>query len=534
MGKSRFYTAAGAAGAVCLFLLFLGDAHLWGVELHRILFFGGLYLAVIPAARTSVGLFCEERRNQTLELLYLTGMGPGQLFTGKLLGGVLIASGDLLALVPFLAVPFLSGGLSLDLFWATFACFPVLLGFTVAVGVLASVVSRDDGAALTIAVLLGGGICVAAPLPYMMGMAVAGHPPFSSHWLCLSPAYAPYLVERNFAGGGLEMFWLTAGATAGWALLGLGLAAGLLRVNWRQETLDATGTGWRGRWQSWVHGSPAWRDSLRKRLLSGSPFQWLTEQDRRPVLMAWGLIGTTALFWLLGWAAWPRVWPSPMNLYLTAIVLVLGTGRIAAYAASRRMALDRRDGSLELLLTTSLQPEEITQGQSAALRAQFRPVRWTVFGLCLLMMLAGFLTRPWNGYAAYTYMVIWSFLLGATFYQGRDTAERAMWIALNTGRSNFAFSNFHRGGWWWYWMIFNARNFWGGLTQAGLFPSGSRVELFSVTAIAIVILVVVVTNACVTPQSKKLLIMHMRSVARQPLPDRSDPRLRKWDGRSPL
>src|SRR5579863_2036786 len=115
-GKSRFKMAALGALIVCCYLLLglLAGGYSGGAQLHFILFYACLFLAVVPPARICVGLFSEERRNQTLELLYLTGMGSGELFLGKLLGGVLIASGDLLALVPFLAVPFLSGGVSLD------------------------------------------------------------------------------------------------------------------------------------------------------------------------------------------------------------------------------------------------------------------------------------------------------------------------------------------------------------------------------------------------------------------------------------
>jgi len=425
------------AGLVCLFLLLgLMDAFsFWGNALFQALFYGGLYLAVIPPARISVGLFCEERRNQTLELLYLTGMGPGELFAGKLVGGVLIASGDLLALIPFMAVPFLSGGWSLDLFWASIACFPVLLLFTVAVGVLASVLSRDDGAALAVAVLLASAVCLALPLPYNLGREVAGAPPFSSDWLCLSPAYGPYLVAHNFAGAKPGTFWMAAGATVAWALAGLGLAAVLLRRTWRREIERTAPGGWRLKWDSWMHGSAGWRARLRERLLRGdegwrkaesaptwqaalrdyqqaqgletadgqsswtaalrgqpwpgNTFQWLAEQDRRPALLAWAVVCGTVLLWLLGWCAWPRAWPSPVNLCLTALLLASVTGIIRTYAAAKTIGVARREGSLELLLTTPLRPDEIVEGQAAALRAQFRPVRLALLGLFALMMLGG-------------------------------------------------------------------------------------------------------------------------------------------------
>jgi hypothetical protein len=491
-------------------------------------------MAVIPAARISVGLFSEERRNQTLELLYLTGMGPGELFIGKLLGGMLVCSGDLLALTPFLAMPFLSGGLSLDLYWATLACFPVLLAFTVAVGLLASVVSRDDGAAFAVAVILGGLACLAIPLPYMIGLAVTGAAPFSSHWLCLSPAYGPYLVEKKFLGAGRGAFWMTEGMTLIWTLAGLTLAAAFWRRNWRKEIARTARTGLSAKWHSWLQGSATWRTTLRDRLLRRNPFQWLAEQDRRPVLVAWALIGGVAALWLLGWCAWPRAWASPVNFYLTALILVAGTRLNITYAAARQTTIERRQGSLELLLTTPLQPVEIVNGQSEAVRAQFRPVRLTVAALCLVMMLGGFLTRDWTIRAIITYVFIWFFFLGWCLYQSRETVPRAMWVALNTGRSTYAIFQYHRGNYWWISILINGRSLWGGLTGARNFPSGTAVELVVVICFSMFAFLMVAAFDYVEPEAGQLLIKDMRDIARQPIPDRNDPRFKKWRGRGRL
>lgn len=139
--RSRLMIALGGTLLVSLFFLFslVMGPKIIGKNLHQFLFYAGLYLAVIPPLTISVALFSEERRNQTLELLYLSGIGSGELFVGKLLGGVLNASSDLLALCPFLAIPFFSGGLSLDLYLATVACFPTLLIFIVTAGLLTSV-----------------------------------------------------------------------------------------------------------------------------------------------------------------------------------------------------------------------------------------------------------------------------------------------------------------------------------------------------------------------------------------------------------
>ena len=75
--KSRSRVARLGVLGVSLFMLFgSGTGRTsWGGTLHFYLFLAGLYLAVGPALQISVGLFAEERRQQTLELLYLTGMG---------------------------------------------------------------------------------------------------------------------------------------------------------------------------------------------------------------------------------------------------------------------------------------------------------------------------------------------------------------------------------------------------------------------------------------------------------------------------
>lgn len=541
--KSRFKWAASGAGIVIFFLLLsllTGDSHV-GSTLHIILFYGGLYLAVIPPARICAGLFCEERRNQTLELLYLTGMGSGELFLGKLLGGILIASGDLLAIVPFLAVPFLCGGVSLDLFLATVGCFPVVLLFIVAIGVLASVICRDEGAALACAVVMCGVACLALPLPYFLGKVVAGVPPFGSRWLCLSPGYGPYLVAKHFAGEQPRVFWLASVTTLTWAVAGICAAAVILDRNWRQEIVRNAPQGWRGGWDRWLHGSADWRSTLRLRVLASNPFQWLAEQDRPPLLLAWAWVGGITVIWLMGWGAWPHVWPSPVNFFITALLLVFGVSRIIAYASARRIGLDRRDGVLELLLTTPLSPEHIVEGQSAAIVGQFRPVRLTVLALCMLMMAGGFLTRSWGRNAIISYVLIWCFFFGWCFTNQKRAALLPMWIALNTGRPASAVFRLQQNGWYWFSILFNLRNLMRGLVFAGGFPSGSAQELFLVGLVSILTCVYFCATYFFpgigpTDQIRQLLLADMRLIARQPVPEPRDPRFKKWNvrGRLPM
>ena len=204
------------------------------------------------------------------------------------------------------------------------------------------------------------------------------------------------MVGRNFAGFSVSDFWAWTLVTWTWTVAGLALAAVTLKRNWRRDLERAVVEGWRGKWEAFLHGSAEWRESLRRRVLAANAYQWLVEQDRRPVLQAWGFMASVCAFWLLGRRAWPQLWPSTVNLFTTAIVLLTGIDVLAAHAAARRMAADRRDGALELLLTTVLSPGEMLTGQRAALRHQFRPVKCGLFGLLVGMGLAGLLTRHWT------------------------------------------------------------------------------------------------------------------------------------------
>lgn len=537
--KSRFRVALYGVmiSALFLWISFVGGSAGSGGQLHHLLFFAGLYLAIAPPIRISAGLFSEERRNQTLELLFLTGMNSGELFIEKLLGGMLVASADLLALAPAMAMPFLTGGISLDLYLATLACLPALFVFVVAVGVFSSVMFKDDGLAIIFMVALAGCICLAAPIPYCLGGALSGAAPFSARWLCLSPAYAPYLVVNNFGSAGPREYWVAALAILAWSGLCLGTACYLLNRNWRSEVRGAARSKWQGSFQTWVHGGQSWRVSLRRRLLPANPYHWLTEQDRRPVLTGYGSIGLICVLWLIGWRTWPQAWPSTANFFVTAMVLIAMVNWLKLFTAARRIATDRRDGILELLLTTSLSPQEIVEGEVAALSAAFRPLQFVAFALCVLMMAGGFAARPWwNTRAAIEYIAVWCVLCAWSLKDSTVSVLRVMWAALNTGRPAYSVFRWAGRRWIWIWALYMLRDLFtsgfGGPTPG--FPTGSIVEFAMVCTIGIPMGVFYYLWLAAQPDIerdlRRRLTMEMRLIAIEPLPDPHDPAFKKWDG----
>jgi hypothetical protein len=513
-----------------LFGVFTGSSS-WGLTLHYYLFLAGLWLAAGPAVRTSVGLFAEERRQQTLELLYLTGMGSGELFVGKLLGGVLVSSGQLLALAPLVAVPFLSGGLSFNLFVATVACLPTVFILMLSLGSLASALCRQEGTALLVTIVFVCAAGLALPLPYNLGFWLTGAAPFDKSWLRLSLALGPWMVAKNFAGFRVSDFWVWTASMWGLSAGCLAMAAVILKRNWRRDLEGAGRAGWQARWEKFVIGGAARRAYLRRRLLAVNAYQWLAQQDRRPVFLLWVFIALVCAFWLLGWCLWRRSWVSLLNFYTTAAILLAGCDLLIAHAAARRMTADRQDGALELLLTTPLRPEEMLAGQKAALREQCAPVKRSLLGLLALMVLAGFLAHDLTIQGMVSYLAVWCvFFLWCCRSAGRS-APRAMWVAANCGRPLYGI--FRSGGalnqagriYW----LFIVGNWVGALGKgARSFPSGSTTEMIVVVAVVVWVLVFMFAvrnspNAMVEP-----LIAQLRSIAQEPLPELNDPRFKAW------
>src|SRR5437899_12130192 len=92
-----------AALAVAGCMLYVWIAGIRGDYSGRILEQGlwlvSLYL-VLKAPMLTAGVLAEERRNQTLGLLFLSGLGAAEVFASKFLSSALIAFTDLLAIFP--------------------------------------------------------------------------------------------------------------------------------------------------------------------------------------------------------------------------------------------------------------------------------------------------------------------------------------------------------------------------------------------------------------------------------------------------
>jgi len=99
--QGRLKVAGLAVGGSFLFL-FLGvptNSNGLGRSLEQVLWLAGLY-SILRVPMLTAGALAEERRNQTLGLLFLSGLGAGEVFASKFLSSALVAFTNLLALFP--------------------------------------------------------------------------------------------------------------------------------------------------------------------------------------------------------------------------------------------------------------------------------------------------------------------------------------------------------------------------------------------------------------------------------------------------
>src|SRR6185436_12308033 len=92
--RSRLRLAAICAAGTLVFALMaaVSDSRREGRNLHQLFCLVGLYL-VVQAPRLTEGVCARERREQTLGLLFLSGLSVGEVFISKFLSAVLVEIG---------------------------------------------------------------------------------------------------------------------------------------------------------------------------------------------------------------------------------------------------------------------------------------------------------------------------------------------------------------------------------------------------------------------------------------------------------
>ncbi len=360
----------------------------------------GVYLTAEAISR--------ERQDGTLGFLFLSHLTGWDVVLGKLAAHATQAFYGLLATMPILALPFLSGGVSAGEFWWAMLVLVNTLFFATSLGLMISAAGsepRSTRNAATWVVLL----CWVGLPALANALPVLGTPAAAAVWLPrLSPLTA---LGLNPAGPG----GVNPGAAAALAIshleawLFLAAAAWLTARVWRERPPGRTGRRWWNWWRNFHLGSPRVRTARRRRLVERGAFYWLFARRRWKPVGPLALVGLAlAALAIAWWGEGGAAPPLGVAMLLGFTLHVLLKFWIAGEAASV-LVQHRREGTFELLLSTPLTVRDILSGQFRALRWQFGPA---VLATALLT-------------AAYPLM--WS-LLDPDWH--RDTAEVAVPIAL--------------------------------------------------------------------------------------------------------
>ncbi len=360
-----------------------------------------IYALVAGAVRTADSI-AEEKRENTLGLLFLTDLKGWDILSGKLISTSVNCFSGLLALLPLLAIPMIMGGVPWDEFLRVALNLVNTLFLSISWGFVISAVFRSS--AVTVSLALGTAFLFGVGLPILsvylieeLKLRGAG-----SALFFLTPTHSQLFAHGNPGPGApTNHYWLSLGTHHLMAWLYLWAAIHFLPRFWQDVPKSGRAERWREKLRGWRFGEGRTKAQFRTRLLGQSPLYWLANRERvsSPGLML-GMLGVMA-----GAAAFGVVNPGVDVAVATWLGgLAIAHGMLAfrmAMAASNRLGEDRRSGALELLLGTELSIQEILRGHWMALRRQFfGPVMMVVFcglvGAALLLLSASLDMRVGN------------------------------------------------------------------------------------------------------------------------------------------
>jgi ABC-type Na+ efflux pump permease subunit len=394
------------------------------------------------------GIWCSsdslsrEKREGTLGLLFLTDLRGYDVVLGKLAATSITALQAVLAVVPMLAIPLLLGGITLGDVARTSLVTLNALFLSVAVGLCASALTRSVRAAssltllimLTLTALLPGlGAWLQFVRQYNYAQMVLSMP---------SPGFTYFLSFETQYRLHTNWYWISLATSHALGWLALGIASLVAPHTWQDRPAGNRRLSLHQKWQLWTLGDSAERAEFRGRLLEINPFFWLASRVRTRAAHPWLVLALIGCGWGFGYAKFREDWLNEGVYIVTGILLGLLMKGWVAGEASRQMAEERQNGTLELLLSTPLRIEEILRGQWLALCRQFL---WPVGVVVAVLLLLFQATLGEVSTGSFQERRMWAAIwLGGTFMFVLDLLALywvGMWDGLTAKNAQKAASN---------------------------------------------------------------------------------------------
>lgn len=380
----------------------------------------------------------EEKRDGTLGLLFLTDLRGWDIVLGKLVARSLAAFYGMMALTPVLTIPLLMGGVVGSEVARVVLALLSALFFSLCIGVLSSALSTKASGAMTLTLVLTMGVAIGMPLSgaaYTYSLNLSEPPKF---FLVCSPGFALFAASETVFLAESTGFWTSIASALGLGVSALVLASVVLPNAWQDRAASPTRAGLAARARVFFQGQAALRAQVRAVRLDINPIFWLATRDRLKVWLPWIFLGAVAGIW--GWIAvkFGEEWFNEATYFLTTFALFSIFKFWIASEAVGRFWEGRRNGALELVLSTPLSVRDILSGQALSFQKQF------LAPLCVTGLVSlGFMVAPfWSKLLSAPGSEIWTlmFLAGLVVFVLDVVAcfWTGLWMGLTTQRLNRA------------------------------------------------------------------------------------------------
>ncbi len=389
----------------------------------------GYLYAALEGALITCDCLTEEKREGTIGLLFLTHLHGYDIVLSKMVARSWHAFGAILAAVPAPALTFLIGGVNFADFFQLMAALLSTLLFFAAVGMFFSACCRSGlvstlaslGTILLTWMALAAFGFTSTSLPEMILQALGAVLAMPNIMMLtaladLDPTIAAFATKLTL----INTFGPAFLFTNSLSLLLLAGASWALPRNWKEKATSGPRPPLLERLRAALgfdkFDRPCQPQAFSALLLSVNPSLRMAERRFRLSFSTWGISQIIFLLWIWGGA---RRYPYLAGMLMGASVLLwhyLLKFRVALQA-SRALAEDRRDGGLELLLTTGLDVDEIIRGHLLALKRQFlMPVLTVLAADAALVLMLAFDLKFWETMGAAASIAMFAFAQLADMY----------------------------------------------------------------------------------------------------------------------
>lgn len=402
------FIAAFVMISFCAFSLWIvtlfGEEPIPGRVLYHFLGWMEFIFVMLAGFALTADSISEEKRENTLGLLFLTDLRGRDVVLGKLAAAGMRGLYAVVATFPVLSLPVLLGGTTLGEFGRMVLAALAALFLSGSIGIAASTMVRRGWAALGLAA--AAVVFLAALLPAFSALARYEYkrPELARLLELFSPSHA---FNMSFAGGwGLRGngYWISLGITLGLALLALAFSSFVTPWVWKDRPPKRRWARLLAFGRSLKYGSRAFRRRFRRRLLDLNPVLWLSGREIAPsagFMLALGLLAGLAMWfasnpWFTRNPNTAMVFPFVVWAFCTGIMHAALILRVAITAAER-FGEDRRSGALELMLSTPMRVRDLLRGHWMALARRLAGPALLVLVVHQFVIYAFFTTQSWFG-----------------------------------------------------------------------------------------------------------------------------------------